>query len=329
MLRCSTLMLHIPALALALLGLVLQSAEVDAQERPKIEIVPLIAHASDVNSAAFSRDGAHVLTGSKDGTLKLWDIATTRLVRTFAGHKGDITAVALSPDGTRALSGSKDKTIRLWEVATGRLIRTIYAHLDATGGEVSSVAFSPDGKRLLSSSRGEAAAKLWDAESGRLVRMFQHSKGSLRAGVTSAVFSPDGTRMATGGAGDKIVNLWNTDTGQLVQAFGEAPPTFIYRAQLAFSPDGARLLVGDNKTLQLWDAAKGTLIHTLGAHGLQRARRLRSFRVLPGRSSGVDERSRQRAGVLERGDGPAGPHLQAETIDIRCDFTRWHAPALG
>ena len=86
MLRGSTSMLH--ALALALLGIVLQSAEVDAQERARIEIVPQIAHAGDVKAAAFTRDGAHVLTGSKDGTLKLWDIATTRLVRTFVGSQG-------------------------------------------------------------------------------------------------------------------------------------------------------------------------------------------------------------------------------------------------
>ena len=46
--RCSTLMLPALALALALLGLVLQSAEVDAQERAKIEIVPQIAHARDI-----------------------------------------------------------------------------------------------------------------------------------------------------------------------------------------------------------------------------------------------------------------------------------------
>jgi WD40 repeat protein len=270
MLTGSMSMLRSPALALAVTGTVLLSPQAGAQERARIEIVPQLAHASDVKAAAFTRDSTHVLTGSQDGTLKLWDIAAARLVRTFVGHKGDITAVVLSPDGTRALSGSKDKTIRLWDVSTGRLIRTVYAHLDSSS-EVTSVGFSLDGRRLLSSSAGEGAAKLWDAETGRLVRMFRHARGSLEAGVTSAVFSPDGVRLATAGAGDKIVNVWNADTGQLLQAFGEASNDFIYRARLAFSPDGTRVLVGDNGSLRIWDAAKGTLLHTLGTKGLQRS----------------------------------------------------------
>ena len=74
----------------------MQSAAVDAQERAKIEIVPQIAHARDIEAAAISRDGAHLLTGSSDGTLKLWDIATTRLVRTFSGHKGEVISLRRS-----------------------------------------------------------------------------------------------------------------------------------------------------------------------------------------------------------------------------------------
>ncbi len=268
MLRDSASMGYVPVLALVLLGIVLQSPEAYAQERARIEVVPQLSHSGDVKAAAFTRDGAHVLTGSKDGTLKLWDIATTRLVRTFVGHKRDITAVALSPDGTRALSGSEDKTVRLWEVATGRLIRTIYAHLDSRN-EVASVAFSPDGRRLLSSSGGEDAAKLWDAETGRLVRMFRHARGSLHSAVHSAVFSPDGDRLATAGTGDKLVNIWSAETGQLLQTFGEPARDFLFRAKAAFSPGGTRVLVGDNASLRIWDATTGTPLHTLGTQGLK------------------------------------------------------------
>ena len=261
-------------LALALIGLVLPSADVDAQEQEPakvaaVEIVPQIGHAGAVTSGAFSRDGTHLLTGSEDGTLKLWDLATTRLVRTFSGHKGEVTVVALSPDGSRALSGGKDKTIRLWEVATGRPIRTIYAHLDSSS-DVGSVAFSPNGRRLLSSSRGEGAAKLWDADTGRLVRTFRHStKSAFHSNVTAAVFSPDGTRVATGGVGDHTVNLWDAETGQTLKTFGDLPDkTFGYRLNLAFSPDGTLLLSADTRSLKLWDTATGTPIRTLASHGL-------------------------------------------------------------
>jgi WD40 repeat protein len=265
--RRAASLLHL--LALALIGLVLPGAGVDAQERARVEIVPQIGHARDVRSGAFSRDGTHLLTGSEDGTLKLWDLATTRLVRTFSGHKGEVTVVALSPEGGRALSGSKDKTIKLWDVATGRLIRTIYAHLDSSS-EVSSVAFSPDGKRLLSSSRGEGAAKLWDADTGRLVHMFRHStKLAFHSNVSAAVFSPDGTRVATGGVGDHMVSLWDADTGQSLKTFGKLPDkTFGYRVNLAFSPDGTLLLAGDTESLKLWDTATGMPIRTLASHGL-------------------------------------------------------------
>jgi WD40 repeat protein/uncharacterized caspase-like protein len=247
---------------LALLGIVLQTPDVSAQERTRIEVVPQLSHWGSIQAGAFTRDGRHVLTGGGDGALKLWDVATTRLLRTFSGHKGHVTSVALSPDGSRAASGSRDKTVRLWEVATGRLIRTIYAHLDY--GEVDTVAFSPDGRRLLSGSAGDGAAKLWDVETGRLVRMFRHAKGSLNARVHSAVFSPDGARLATAGTGDQFVNIWNADTGQLLHSFGQAGSGLGYRATVSFSPNGTRMLVADNASVRIWDAAKGTALHTLG-----------------------------------------------------------------
>lgn len=72
LLKYSTSMLRVPALALALLALVLPSAAGNAQEHPKLEIVPN-AHALGITSLAVSPDGAHPLSGSSDTSIKLWE----------------------------------------------------------------------------------------------------------------------------------------------------------------------------------------------------------------------------------------------------------------
>ncbi len=59
------------------------------------------------------------MSGSGDKTLKLWDVATGKEIRTFVGHTSTVDSVAFSPDGRTALSGSGDRTLKLWDV-TGR-----------------------------------------------------------------------------------------------------------------------------------------------------------------------------------------------------------------
>ena len=253
------------ALGLALLAILLVHTAACAQER--LEIVPRIDHTDSANSAAFSPNGAQVLSGSSDKTLKLWDAATARLIRTFNGHSDSVVAVAFSPDGTQVLSGSQDATLKLWEVMTGRLIRTLEGH----SAGVTSVAFSPDGDRVTSGS-SDGTVKMWDTATGQLVRTFQHIQSSL-TGVTAVAFSPNGDRVLSGGA-DKTAKLWDTATGQLVQTFGDPQKRSPYEMRVAFSPDGARVLTGghqampssDDRWLKLWDAATGRLIRTLEGH---------------------------------------------------------------
>ena len=160
------------AVGLAVLEIVAGASQASAQDRAKIEIVPLIPHAITVTSVAFSPDGARVLSGSQDWTLKLWDAASGQLIRTFDAHSSRVASVAFSPDGTRLLSGSWDKTLKLWDTASGQLIRTFEGHSD----QVNSVAFSPDGTRLLSGSR-DKTLKLWDTASGQLIRTFEGHSG--------------------------------------------------------------------------------------------------------------------------------------------------------
>ncbi len=68
-------------------------------------------HSEPVNSVAISPGGRTALSGSWDKTLKLWDLASGKELRTFTGHSKEVTGVAISPDGRTALSGSTDKTL--------------------------------------------------------------------------------------------------------------------------------------------------------------------------------------------------------------------------
>jgi len=69
-----------------------------------------------VSSVSFSPDARWGLSGSWDGTLKLWELNSGQCVRTFEGHKAFVLSVTISPDGGSALSGSFDGVSRLWKL---------------------------------------------------------------------------------------------------------------------------------------------------------------------------------------------------------------------
>ena len=81
--------------------------------------------------AAFSPDGARILTASADTTAKLWDAASGKLIASF-DHQDSVNDAAFSPDGSRILTASADKQAKLWDAATGEFIAS-FDHQGSSG----------------------------------------------------------------------------------------------------------------------------------------------------------------------------------------------------
>jgi len=86
----------------------------------KLHPVVQTGHFSAVTSVAFSLDGQYALSGSRDHTLKLWNVLSGREIRTFKGHTDVVSSVSYTPDGRFAVSASWDKTVKMWDVGFSR-----------------------------------------------------------------------------------------------------------------------------------------------------------------------------------------------------------------
>ncbi len=73
-------------------------------------------------------DNPMLVSGSWDGTLKIWDLKTYQEIRTLSGHKGYIYSVAVSADAKHIISGGADDIVKLWCFHTGKLLSCFKGH---------------------------------------------------------------------------------------------------------------------------------------------------------------------------------------------------------
>jgi WD40 repeat protein len=75
-------------------------------------------------------DNPMLVSGSRDGTLKIWDLKTYQEIRTLSGHKDDTSSVAVSADAKHIISGGADTIVKLWCFHTGKLLSCFKGHND-------------------------------------------------------------------------------------------------------------------------------------------------------------------------------------------------------
>jgi WD40 repeat protein len=207
---------------------------------------------AEITSVAFSPDGQAIAVGSVNSTVKLWNLKTGQVVRTFSWQPSTLgiatiasdTPIAFSPDGQAIAVGMNNGSIKLWHPQTGQLIRILKGHSES----VLSVAFSPDGKMLASGSQ-DRTIKLWDWKSGQEVRTISPEQNS----IFSVVFSPDSQTLASVGSSQEI-KLWNRNTGQWLRTLNAWDNgRSLGFSSIAFSPEGNTMASqSEDGTVKLW-----------------------------------------------------------------------------
>lgn len=176
----------------------LQNAELDNVDF-EITYPDLVGHADRVYCVAISADGRLIASGSKDKTIKVWDLESSTEVFTLAGHSSPVISVVFTPCGKCIVSGGEDRTIRIWNAIAGNEIRTLAGH----SGCIYSLAVSPDGKLIISGSYDDTI-KLWQIETGENTKTFVGQTNSV---PLSVAISSDGKYVVADYSDKKNQNL--------------------------------------------------------------------------------------------------------------------------
>lgn len=155
-------------------------------------------HENAVQALAYAPASTLVASGGADRTVKLWNLSTLDLIRTYRGARDFISSIAISPDGKLIAAASLDGSIRVWSTSSRSQRRRFLGHQ----GAVNQVAFAPDSSHLVSAG-SDGTVRLWDMKRRRAIRAYTGHQGEVK----SAQFSPDGTQIATAGA-DGTIRIW-------------------------------------------------------------------------------------------------------------------------
>ncbi len=211
------------------------------------EVRVLRGHTSDITALSVARSGKTLLSCSRDGTLRLWDLPTGREIRQFPSNATQFQTVAISPDAGFVFAGAQTAPgVFVWNAQTGELVKAL-----PTSFLVQRILLSPDGQTLAWFS----GAPFGRANLGLLeLRTQTTSVLNVPGLVTDMAFSRDGRFLATA-ARDNAVRVWNLRTLKQVESYlGHTGAV----TAVAFSPSG-RLIAstGDDTTIRVWDAQNG------------------------------------------------------------------------
>ncbi len=196
-----------------------------------------------VSVVEYSPDLRTLLTGSSDGTVRLWRDRDPAVGNLLKGHTGAVTSADFTADGKHVATGSRDGTARIWSAATGKPLSLLAGHENA----IWHVAFDRAGKLVVTTSL-DHTARLWDAATGTLKAVL----GGHHGIVGFADFSPSGDKVVTASE-DGTARLWRRDGGLLATWKHQKGGI----SSASFSLDGQFIATGgDDGRIQVWNTSE-------------------------------------------------------------------------
>ncbi|TPX55854.1 hypothetical protein PhCBS80983_g04983 [Powellomyces hirtus] len=212
--------------------------------RGNVSVKYLSGHEDAVYCIQF--DKRFLLSGSRDRTLRFWDLKEHQCVRTLEGHRGSV--LCLQYDDKYIVTGSSDQTIVIWDHQTRKLLHTLRGHTAA----VLDVCFND---WMIVSCSKDCTIKLWSLPGGQLLRTLEGHHAAVNA------IHLHGDYIASA-SGDCTVKLWDVRTGRCTRDFAGHT-----RGLACVQFDGDYLVSGSNDhTIKVWDAATGLCLRTLVGH---------------------------------------------------------------
>ncbi len=226
------------------------------EESPLTHVRTFEGHTDQVWSVAFTPDGKRLLTGSKDKSMRLWDVDSGKELKRFDGHTNTVKSIAVSWDGQHVLTGGWDKTVRLWDLQNGKELHCFKGHT----GAITMVAFSPDKKHAFSGAV-DKTIRVWPLPDGEAVRVLKDSDE-----IHCFAFSGDGSRLATGGGNDPTIKLWDLENWNVLKSF-TGHTRLIHN--VALTRDGRLLLSGStDRTTLAWNTLDGKERYSVECHSV-------------------------------------------------------------
>uniref|UniRef100_A0A8C1QVI1 Neutral sphingomyelinase (N-SMase) activation associated factor n=1 Tax=Cyprinus carpio TaxID=7962 RepID=A0A8C1QVI1_CYPCA len=172
--------------------------DISSNKRTQFDLLAEFEHEAGVNTLDLSPAGTLLATGTKEGTLTLWDIASPLPLNQLTCHSGKIHQVAFSPDSRHILSVGEDSCLVVTDVQTGMLIATVHAEQEQR-------CFCWDGNTVLSGGMS-GDLSVWDLLSSKVIHKIPAHSGA----VTCMWMNEQCSTIITGGV-DKQIILWKPE----------------------------------------------------------------------------------------------------------------------